>query len=85
MANYTLIDVVNGTDFQGASAYSTNSTGKLSFWEARNAISCIKTISNNCLIFMSLSFVDSKLNLSWLAVQVFAFPVFCASLVQSFV
>jgi hypothetical protein len=31
MANYTFIDVVNGTDYQGASAYSTNSTGKLSF------------------------------------------------------
>ena len=30
-ANYTFIDVGNGTDFQGASAYSTNSTGKLSF------------------------------------------------------
>jgi hypothetical protein len=30
-ANYTLIDVVNGTDYQGASAYSTNSTAKLSF------------------------------------------------------
>ncbi|MDW3605078.1 MAG: hypothetical protein QOK67_08565 [Nitrososphaeraceae archaeon] len=30
-ANYTLIDVYNGTAFQGASAYSTNSTGKLSF------------------------------------------------------
>jgi hypothetical protein len=30
-ANYTLIDVSNGTAFQGASAYSTNSTGKLSF------------------------------------------------------
>jgi hypothetical protein len=34
-ANYTSIDVFNGTDFQGdfqgASAYSTNSTGKLSF------------------------------------------------------
>jgi hypothetical protein len=30
-ANYTLTDVVNGTDFQGASVYSTNSTGKLSF------------------------------------------------------
>jgi hypothetical protein len=30
-ANYTLIDVSNGTTFQGASAYSTNSTGKLSF------------------------------------------------------
>ena len=30
-ANYTWIDVFNGTDFQGASAYSTNSTGKLSF------------------------------------------------------
>jgi len=29
--NYTLIDVSNGTAFQGASAYSTNSTGKLSF------------------------------------------------------
>jgi hypothetical protein len=30
-ANYTFIDVVNGTDYQGASAYSTNSTGKLAF------------------------------------------------------
>jgi hypothetical protein len=30
-ANYTLIDVSNDTAFQGASAYSTNSTGKLSF------------------------------------------------------
>ena len=30
-ANYTFIDVGNATDFQGASAYSTNSTGKLSF------------------------------------------------------
>jgi hypothetical protein len=30
-ANYTFIDVVNGTNYQGASAYSTNSTGKLSF------------------------------------------------------
>ena len=33
-ANYTSIDVFNGTDtyrFQGASAYSTNSTGELSF------------------------------------------------------
>jgi hypothetical protein len=30
-ANYTFIEVFNGTDFQGASAYSTNSTGKLSF------------------------------------------------------
>jgi hypothetical protein len=30
-ANYTWIDVFNGTDFQGAAAYSTNSTGKLSF------------------------------------------------------
>jgi hypothetical protein len=30
-ANYTLIDVSNGTAFQGTSAYSTNSTGKLSF------------------------------------------------------
>ena len=30
-SNYTLIDVFNGTDFQGAAAYSTNSTGKLSF------------------------------------------------------
>jgi hypothetical protein len=30
-ANYTFIDVGNGTDFQGASVYSTNSTGKLSF------------------------------------------------------
>ena len=30
-ANYTFIDVGNSTDYQGASAYSTNSTGKLSF------------------------------------------------------
>ena len=30
-ANYTFIEVVNGTAFQGASVYSTNSTGKLSF------------------------------------------------------
>jgi len=30
-ANYTGIDVGNATDYQGASAYSTNSTGKLSF------------------------------------------------------
>ena len=30
-ANYTFIDVGNSTDFQGASAYSTNSTGKLAF------------------------------------------------------
>jgi hypothetical protein len=30
-ANYTSIDVGNYTDYQGASAYSTNSTGKLSF------------------------------------------------------
>ena len=29
-ANYTFIEVFNGTHFQGASAYSTNSTGKLS-------------------------------------------------------
>jgi hypothetical protein len=30
-ANYTFIEVFNGTDYQGASAYSTNSTGQLSF------------------------------------------------------
>jgi hypothetical protein len=30
-ANYTFINVFNGTDLQGASAYSTNSTGELSF------------------------------------------------------
>ena len=30
-ANYTFIEVGNGTAQQGASAYSTNSTGKLSF------------------------------------------------------
>jgi hypothetical protein len=30
-ANYTSIDVGNSTDYQGASAYSTNSTGKLAF------------------------------------------------------
>jgi hypothetical protein len=29
-ANYTFIEVFNGTDFQGASAYNTNSTGELS-------------------------------------------------------
>lgn len=31
MANYIGIDVGNYTDYQGASVYSTNSTGKLSF------------------------------------------------------
>ena len=31
IANHTFIEVGNGTDFQGASAFSTNSTGKLSF------------------------------------------------------
>jgi hypothetical protein len=30
-ANYTFMDVGNSTDYQGASAYSTNSTGKLAF------------------------------------------------------
>ncbi len=30
-ANYTFIEVFNGTAYQGASAYSTNSTGELSF------------------------------------------------------
>jgi hypothetical protein len=30
-ANYTFIEVSNGTAYQGASAYSTNSTGKLAF------------------------------------------------------
>ena len=30
-ANYTFIEVFNGTVYLGASAYSTNSTGKLSF------------------------------------------------------
>jgi hypothetical protein len=30
-ANYTFIEVFNGTDYQGASAYSTNSMGGLSF------------------------------------------------------
>jgi hypothetical protein len=30
-ANYTFIEVRNGTAFQGASVFSTNSTGKLSF------------------------------------------------------
>jgi hypothetical protein len=30
-ANHTFIEVGNGTDFQGASAFNTNSTGKLSF------------------------------------------------------
>jgi len=32
-ANYTSIEVGNDTDYQGASAYSTNSTGELSFFE----------------------------------------------------
>jgi hypothetical protein len=31
-ANHTFIEVGNGTAYQGASAYSTNSTGKLFFW-----------------------------------------------------
>jgi hypothetical protein len=31
MANYTFIDVGNGTTFLGASAWNTNSTGELSF------------------------------------------------------
>src|SRR5919108_2715301 len=31
IANHTFIEVGNGTAYQGASAYSTNSTGKLSF------------------------------------------------------
>jgi hypothetical protein len=31
MANYTFIEVGNGTAYLGASAYNTNSTGKLSF------------------------------------------------------
>jgi hypothetical protein len=30
-ASYTFIEVFNGTDYQGALAYSTNSSGKLSF------------------------------------------------------
>jgi hypothetical protein len=30
-ANHTFIEVGNGTAYQGASAFSTNSTGKLSF------------------------------------------------------
>ena len=30
-ANYTFIEVGNDTAYQGASVYSTNSTGKLSF------------------------------------------------------
>jgi len=29
-ANYTFVEVFNGTNYQGASVYSTNSTGKLS-------------------------------------------------------
>jgi hypothetical protein len=31
IANHTFIEVGNGTDYQGASAFSTNSTGELSF------------------------------------------------------
>jgi hypothetical protein len=30
-ANYTFVEVANGTGYQGASVYNTNSTGKLSF------------------------------------------------------
>jgi hypothetical protein len=30
-ANHTFMDVGNSTNYQGASAFSTNSTGKLSF------------------------------------------------------
>jgi hypothetical protein len=33
MANYTGIDVGNYTDYQGASAYSTNSTWEIIFFE----------------------------------------------------
>ena len=40
MANYTFIEVGNGTGFQGASVYNTNSTGKLSFLD--NAVVIFK-------------------------------------------
>jgi hypothetical protein len=34
-ANYTFIEVFNGTDFQGASVYNTNSMGNYPFWIMR--------------------------------------------------
>jgi hypothetical protein len=43
-ANYTLIDVFNGTAFLGAQAYSTNSTGGLSF--LNNILGIIKGVQD---------------------------------------
>jgi hypothetical protein len=43
-ANYTLIDVFNGRDFLGAQAYSTNSTGGLSF--LNNILGIIKGVQD---------------------------------------
>jgi hypothetical protein len=40
MANYTFIEVANGTGYQGASVYNTNSIGKLSFLD--NAVVIFK-------------------------------------------
>ena len=39
-ANYTFVEVANGTEYKGASVYNTNSTGKLSFLD--NAVVIFK-------------------------------------------
>ena len=39
-ANYTFVEVANGTGYKGASVYNTNSTGKLSFLD--NAVVIFK-------------------------------------------
>ena len=39
-ANYTFVEVANGTGYQGASVYNTNSTGKLSILD--NAVVIFK-------------------------------------------
>jgi hypothetical protein len=44
-ANYTIIDVFNGRDFLGAQAYSTNSTGGLSF--LNNILGIIKGVQDD--------------------------------------
>jgi hypothetical protein len=49
-ANYTAIDVGNYTDYQGASAYSTNSTGKLSFLNNNLGIYKGETESGNFVL-----------------------------------
>jgi hypothetical protein len=43
--NYTFIEVSNGTAYQGASAYSTNSTGKLSFLDNIHVIFRVTSIN----------------------------------------